>query len=305
MNCPKCGAVISGDTKFCTACGFALAQVPPPRQPVQPQPVYAAQQPQFQPAYAGTPPYAPVKKKKHIGLWITIAILLSIIVLIGWFVNSLLFSPKNLGVKYTQADYDSAIEKTGIQTTFDGMSGDELDQYIDSLNGQKLNIDDYNWEFTDYQQKSFTLTPSEASALLNGIAPAFWWFDNVQVNVLPDGTMEGSSTLDVKSIMNDLYSDVADQIPISLPQKVNIYSRGAISITDNKLTCDPQTFNIGPIALPEEYMTEESVNVISEYMERIYTIIPDMEINSLTTDTNGNIIFDGVIPQSITVTPKS
>lgn len=239
-------------------------------------------------------------------MWIMLTILLVLAALIIWFVGSLfLFKPQNLGVTYTQADYERSLEKTGIQIEFDGKSGKELEKYKETLGSKKLSINDYIWEFSDYQPKSFTLSPSEASALLNEIAPAFWWFDNLQVNVLPDGTMEGSSTADIGRLKNDLYSDVNNSIPIPLPDKLNIYSKGTINITGNRLTGDPQAFEIGSVPLPEQYLTDESVTVMAGYFERIYTVVPGLEIQSLTANKAGEFVFEGVIPQSVKVTPKN
>ena len=48
--------------------------------------------------------------------------------------------------------------------------------------------------------------------------------------------MEGSSTADIERLKTDLYSDVADDAPIPLPDRLNIYSKGQVSITNNQLT---------------------------------------------------------------------
>jgi hypothetical protein len=74
-----------------------------------PQPIYA-QQP------VGAPP-APPKKKRH-GCLITTVIVLGLILLgcVGVGVYAFALSkPKDLGVTYTEADYQSAITKMGIQ----------------------------------------------------------------------------------------------------------------------------------------------------------------------------------------------
>lgn len=213
-----------------------------------------------------------------------------------------LFGPKDLGVEYTHEDYLSAIEKTGIQIEYEGMAGEELEEY--KKNAEKKSINDYNFEFSDYKQKQFTLTAAESTALLNEIAPGFWWFDDLQVKVLPDGTMEGSSTADIKRLKSDLYADVADDVPIPLPDSLNIYSKGRVSVTNNQLTGDPETFYLGAVPLPDSYLEEESVNTMEEYFPRIYTVVPGLEINSLTSNSDGEFVFDGVIPQKVSVTKK-
>lgn len=298
MNCPKCGAPVTAETKFCSRCGFDVQQSHISNQ--------QNDQPQQSNTYAyQAPPYQnpPIKKKKHVGLWIFLIILIILIGLIVWFISSLIFSkPKDLGVSYTMEDYANVLKKTGIQVNLDGMSGDALVKYYDDLDGKKLDINDYNWEFTDYQRVTFSVTPSEATAFVNEIAPGFLWFDDVQVDVLQDGTMAGSGTFDIARLKKDLYSDVADKIPVPLPDKANVYGTGNLSVSDNNLDIEPDLINIGIIPLPDQFMTDKSADVMSDYFERVYTSIPGLEINSLESDTNGNITFDGIIPQTITIT---
>jgi hypothetical protein len=238
-------------------------------------------------------------KLKYVLLVVFVLILASV----SWVYASFsLFGPKDLGVSYTHADYVSALEKTGIQIEFEGMTGEELEEY--KKNVEKQSIHDYNFEFSDYERKEFTLTKEEATALLNEIAPGFWWFDNLQVKVLPDGTMEGSSTADIKRLKTDLYSDVAGDVPIPLPDSLNIYSKGRVSVTNNQLSGDPETFYLGAVPLPGSYMDKESVSVMEEYFPRIYTVVPGLEITSLTSNSNGEFVFDGVVPQKVSVTKK-
>jgi RNA polymerase subunit RPABC4/transcription elongation factor Spt4 len=295
MHCPNCGSSVTGDVRFCPGCGAQLNR-----------PVQQFQQPAFNNAA-----YAP-PKKKHTGLIVFLVILIILIVGVAAILIfkpfGSMFGPKNLGVKYTEEDYQSAVEKTGVSVTFLGMSGETLENYKDDNKGPSLSIDDYNFEFSDYQERSFTLTPAEASAFLNEIAPDFFWFDDIQVSVLPDGTLAGSSTVDVDRLIADLLPDVADQIPESitnlLPSSVNIYSTGELSITNNEITAVPDEFKIGAVDLPEQYMTTESISVMEYYFSRMYTIIPGLQIYSLSADASGNIVFDGLIPQNVNVTQK-
>lgn len=303
MLCKNCQSEI-GEDKFCGYCG---AQNIPDAVPVQNQiPVQQPSQQYSQVQYIPVPQPVIPKKKKHIGLIIFLVILLALIGAAVWFFGSLLgwLLPRNLGVKYTDADYKSAMNKIGIQVDFEGKTGPALEEYKKTLGNKKLNMNDYNWEFSDYQEKSFTLTPAEATAFLNEVAPGFWWFDNLQVNILPDGTMVGSSTADIARLKTDLYSDISGDIPIPLPDKVNIYGSGVISITDNALVSHPKELDLGTMGLPEKYMTDENVEVISSYLERLYTIIPDLNIHSLKADEDGNFAFEGSVPQKVVITKK-
>ena len=71
------------------------------------------------------------------------------------------------------------------------------------------------------------------------------------------------------------------------------------------ISADPEIFEVGVVGIPDKYMTDDSVNVMEEYFSRIYTVIPGLQIKSLNSDEDGNILFDGIIPQSVTVKPKS
>ncbi|WP_242492653.1 hypothetical protein [Methanolobus psychrotolerans] len=232
-----------------------------------------------------------------------LAVFVLILASVSWVYASFsLLGPKDLGVDYTHEDYLSALEKTGMQIEYEGMTGAELEEY--KKDAEKKSINDYDFEFSDYQRKEFTLTAEESTALLNEIAPGFWWFDNLQVKVLPDGTMEGSSTADIKRLKTDLYSDVADDVPLPLPDSLNIYSKGRISVTNNQLSGDPEKFSLGAVSLPDKYLEDESVSVMEDYFPRIYTVVPGLEITSLTSNSDGEFVFDGVIPQKVSVTKK-
>ena len=251
--------------------------------------------------------FAPKKKKKRIGCFITLGIFLIILGVIFWIVGSVFFfKPKDLGVRYTEADYKSAIEKTGISITFDGKTGQTLEQYKKDSKGKKLDIKDYNWDFSDYKRETVTLTAAEASALLDNIAPSFWWFKNVQVKALPNGIMEGSSTLDL-SILDDLIGEKKALIPFDVPKtsKIIIYSKGALSIKENKISASPDVFNVGPFQLSNDVLNDENISIMEEEFAKIYTIVPDLKIHSLTADANGNFVFDGTYPHSVNITPKN
>lgn len=236
-----------------------------------------------------------------------ILIILFILIIVGiWFFGSLfgLFSPKDLGVRYTQADYKSILKKAGLEVVFEGKTGNDLDSYIDSTKNERLYIKDYNFTFSDYQHKTFVVTPSEATAFLNKFAPSFFWFKNMQVKVLADGTMEQSSTVDIAKLKVDLYADVAKDIPVPLPSKVNVYSKGVFTVTDNKLTLQPKQILLGAVPLPKKYMEGNNLSVFSRYAERIYNVVPGFKVNSFKADGKGNFSFDGIIPQKVTVTKK-
>ncbi len=284
--------------------------------------------------YSGMPMQVTLKKKKHVGCFVSLILVVLIGAGIFWAVGSIgLFQPKNIGVNPQKEDFLSVQNKMGTQVTAQIRSADLGDSLKDVLaaggveknvNGEsviemdntvmaelfgknktitKLKISDYNWEFSDYQLKQFTVTDQEASAFFNNIAPAFWWFNSTQIK-LENGKIITSSQLDIEAVVNAMFSDVAGQIPIPLPGKANLYTEGDISIHNNHISMQPDVFTIGPIPLPDEYKTPEKSELIAGYLDRFITIIPGLEINDIHQDSGGVFNVDAVIPQKVVVTPK-
>jgi hypothetical protein len=232
-----------------------------------------------------------------------------------------LFKPRDLGISYTPADYSRALEKTGMEIIVDGVRVTGQNQTIMAKNHiseqfsvfllagiinpepDKKMIDDYSFEFSDFERKTFILTNQEATAFLNGIAPSFFWFDNIQVKALQNGKVEASSAVSTKKLMAELYSDVADKVPFPLPDRVNIYGIASMSVTNNRLSWYPDSFYLGPVPLPERYMNASTIRAVEPYLQRLYTVVPGFEIISLTTQGNGFFV-DAVFPQRVVVTKK-
>ena len=290
MFCRNCGQPLPDNTVFCTNCGtktVILNQAGPsdvPHPDAAPNPV------------------AKKKKKKHVALWISLTILLVILLGAGCLIASLfgVFGPKDLGVKYTEKDYQSALTKIGTQTTFDKMSGDELRQYNKDLkkSGTKMAISDYTWEFSDYQEKNFELTPEEATAFINEIAPGFFWLEDQQVRILKDGSVEASGVLLAAKAINELYPELKDLIPVSVPEKLDLYAVGGISIKENVLTLNVKEFKSGIISP----VSAQTLNENALYFEALYTTVPGLVIHSLEVNDQGNFEISALIPQTATIT---
>jgi len=341
MFCKNCGKEIHKDLTFCDGCGTAITSQQPYSQqyPINTdqqqytqqypmntnqqsysqqvplssnQPQYSQQNPmnmnQQQYAQQNYPnmqnPYPIPKKKKRPGCFIAVLILLAILGAGTYFVLSLfgMIGSKNLGVQYTEADYQSAMGKIGTDIIFEGKSGTDLRDLSKELKktGEKLPIADYEWKHSDYQEKSFTLTSEEASAFLNEVAPAIWWFEDQQIHVLPDGEIEASGTALLKKAMNDLYPELVQMIPFPMFDKVNLYAKGRISIKENQLDLQADTFKTGPI----EGISAKMLNENAYYFEKLYTSVPGLIIHSLEVNRSGEIEVDALIPQLTEIIKK-
>lgn len=328
MFCKNCGLEVNEGSAFCQECGEKVDSIPEVApvnyaEPVNPSPVPPASPVYAQPV-APQPVYAvPAmpKKKSHIGRWIFLTVLV-LLLGAGLFIYGQIswFGPKDLGVRYTQKDYNSAVQKLGIHitadlgngTTYDNkdiLAGSETATGYGSANNSTavkvgdLNFKDYNWEFTNYVRKTVRLTNVEVTAFFNEIAPSFWWFKNTQVKIAPDGTIITSSSANIKKMKENLFSDVAGKIPVPLPDKVNLYTEGDFSVTNNKINMNPEVMNTGAISLPKEFKSGSNLNTFSSYLERFYTTIPNLSITNAGVE-NGEFVFDGNIPTEVKVTPK-
>jgi len=320
MYCQNCGSEIPDQVLFCTQCGARTAAPqnpggssvaapdqtavtsPQPPPPNNTQPLYPPQAYVQQPFPVNDTP-SPRKKKKK-GCLIVLIILLVILAALGFLAASLLglFGPKDLGVTYTEADYQSALDKIGTDITFDGMQGDDLRSYTRQIkkDGTKLEIDDYTWEHSNFQEKSFELTPAEATALLNEIAPGFYWFENQQIQIGRDGQVEASGTLLLNKAMNDFYPELKSKVPFDVFPRVNLYAKGGISISENDLTLSAETFKTGPI----EGISATMLNENADYFAVLYTSVPGLVIHRLEVTDDGNFAVDALIPQTTVISKK-
>jgi len=352
MFCTKCGANVKEGVKFCTECGADMSSTPETtaqetttatttttaaaapiiaaavqqqsfQQPVYQQPQYqqpAYQQPQYQPQpqYQQTAIAAP-RKKRHVGLFVLLGVLIVLAGVIIYMLGSFsFFKPKNLGVTYTQADFNSVMQKLGMHVTADLGNGEKYDN-APVLSGnlsskptstlksetlkKKLPYSDYKWTFSNYQKKSVTLTEAEVTAFFNEIAPNFWWFDDTQVKVDTDGSILTSSKANIKKIKEELFADVAGEIPIPLPDNVNLYTKGNFSIKNNKIDMAPEEIKAGPVGVPNQYLTGSNLGYFSDYLGRFITVIPGLQIDNAGVKGSG-FVFEGTIPTEISVTPK-
>ena len=316
MYCQNCGSQVPDKAQFCAQCGArtdVAGPADPAAAPFDPKMQPGAQQPApgynqaYQQATIQQP--APVagprdRKKKKKGCLIAVIVLLIILAAMGLLAASLLgiFGPKDLGVTYTEADYQSALDKIGTDITFDGMQGDDLRSFTRQIkkDGTKLEIDDYTWEHSDFHDKSFELTPAEATALLNEIAPGFYWFEDQQIRIGSDGLVEASGTLLLNQAMDDFYPELKKKVPFDVFPRVNLYAKGGISIIENDLSLSAQTFRTGPI----EGISTAMLNENADYFAVLYTSVPGLVIHRLEVTGDGNFAVEALIPQTTVISKK-
>lgn len=297
MFCKDCGKEIEDGSTFCGTCGAptnANMQVP------QSQTQYAPIPPQDTMQRSGYAEAVPKKKRKK-GCLISLIVLVVLLLGLVYLAASLFgfWGPKNLGVDYDEGDFSSAMEKIGTEVIYEDMSGTELREYTRDLKKKNIQypIADYEWIHEDYQRRQFELTSSEATAFINEIAPAFFWFERVQIDASADGVVRASGTLRLRKAMEDHYPDLIDEVPFPVFKKVNLYARGGIEINNNELSLSSDDFKTGAIPGISSGMLNEN----AQYFEPLYTSVPGLEIYSLIITDDGKIAVDALIPQRSTI----
>lgn len=331
MFCPTCGSEVTADSAFCPNCGDGTVQLSPseipsvapqnpPSPPPPPTPLPVTQSPA---GYVAPQPV--VKKKKRIGCLIFIILFLLIIGSVATVIGITFFGgPKNLGVKYTQADFNNVIQQLDLQITADIGDGIVFDTK-DMLDGddeatgffiqsgepnqkvtiKELDYEKYSFEFSDNQRKTIRVNSAEATAFVNELAPSFNWFSEIQVLVEPDNSVSVSASLNVKKIIREIFSEFADKIPDFVPDKLNVFlsGPGRFAVKNGTLENPPQTIKVGVFSLPTKYITSQNANSFAQYfaehLERLgcTIVVEDFYVE------NGEFVFVGEFPTKVVVNP--
>lgn len=236
-------------------------------------------------------------------LLIAVAVLVVAAVLAGGYfgfvpgVSSIFGSnrPRDLGVRYTEADLQSLRGKTGTQ--YQSLPADTPPETSRRYSGERP----ITASFTD----------RELTAEINSVP---WKYDplvDAQVKFSADGTAEFSGLMlkdkvpDYVRAMGLTPAEIqlmSDQLNI-IPGNPPIYAKGRFEITGNRVTLlDVQTLEVGRIAVPEGVRREGRSTFIA-LVERRMRTIPGFSAKSVTVE-NGMLKFGGALPAAMAVVPK-
>lgn len=212
-------------------------------------------------------------------------IALSIVVpvlLFQYFFNS---GPRDLGVKFTEADRAIAYANNGVESLIITPSADN-----------KTGI-----KYEGKKDIKTSFTSAEITALNNSVKWVNYPVSNVQIKINPDGTGEASGILDIKKILNW----VSFTHPIAeIESKVNeykigftpaFYLKGNVNVINNKVTLTPQIIEVGRLVIPQNIVSQNLVPVQNFIEDRI-NYVPNFYVKSLNLD-GSKVNLDATVPQ--------
>ncbi len=148
--------------------------------------------------------------------------------------------PRDLGIKYTQADFDSAFAKS--QVVYEALPAGTPDELSLQRRGSRpVNI---------------SFTAAEATSLMNDRPFKYWPYKQVQLKFNADGSAEISGVLVKERVSGycaaiGIPKAVAEAVVKFLPNNPVFYVKGKGELVDNMVTgFEPQALEVGRMPLP-------------------------------------------------------
>jgi len=165
------------------------------------------------------------------GTWVFIAIVVLIVLVLGWFgfipgLSTLLGAnkPIDLGVKYTQEDFNKAHAQSAV--TYEQIAGDPAASASLSFAGS--------------HEVNNSWTSAEMTALLNDRPWKNWPVKNVQLRINPDNTVEMSGVYNEKKLEGYAAAIGTPQVVIDklyiMPAEAAFYAKGTAALSNNQVS---------------------------------------------------------------------
>lgn len=199
-----------------------------------------------------------MKKGMKIFLGFILAVIIAIVLFLGYLgfipgVSAIFGSnkPRDLGIKYTEADRVSGKAKSQIEDeTLPANTPDE--QSLQRIGSRPVTT---------------SFSSAEITALMNDRPFKYWPYKNVQMKFNADGSAEVSGQL-VKSRLPGYMASigisktVADKVVQYMPSNTVFYVKGKAALTDNQVSIlDPSKVEIGRMSLPLNLLLSSNENV--------------------------------------------
>jgi len=190
--------------------------------------------------------------------WIVfIGIVVVIVLVLGWFglipgLSTLMGAnkPVDLGVKYTQEDFNKAHAQSGVG--YEAIAGDPAASASISFAGS--------------HEVNTSWTSAEITSLLNNRPWKYWPIKNVQLRINPDNTIEMSGVYNEKKLEGYAAGIGTPQVVIDklsiLPAEAAFYGKGTAALSNNQVSkFDITSAKLNRIPIPTGILL--SINTIA------------------------------------------
>lgn len=239
----------------------------------------------------------PKKRHRFIKFLISFVIIIAIAVLsLNHFVPGLL-TTKDLGVKYSNEDYESAVSKLST-----------IRELLPSLSTQN----DTTYNYGETKDIDIRLTSAEITAFLNTDKSTEFAAKNCQVSINNDNTIEASGAINVDYFLSEILNgkisreQIVKEIPALgiLPSYVNLYIDFSGSIIDNQSSASINSVAVQGITIPNEFVnSKEATDVFTTGINTFLS--KNNEITGSSIDTliaeNNEVVLKGKFPSSVSI----
>lgn len=227
------------------------------------------------------------------GMWVLIGIVVLIILVLGYFgfvpgLSNVLGAnkPKDLGVKYTEADLKAGREMTGVS----------LETLASTTESDK------SLEFSGSKSISGTYTNEIITAMINGAQYKYYPITNAQVKISDDGTIETSGNFNINKAVawsNTLGGDKslgekAQSYMGKVLSNPSFYLKGKMSVVNNQISLNIESAKISRFNAPKSII-DKYQGQLADFVEERIANIPEMKINSAKFE-GGKMVLDGSYP---------
>jgi hypothetical protein len=215
-----------------------------------------------------------------------IVVLLIIFVIVPFVAYKYIFSgfPRDLGIKYTEADRAAAYANNGVESVV-------ITPASDNPGGIK---------YEGKKEIKTSFTSAEISALNNSVKWINYPVSNLQIKINPDGTGEVSGILDVRKILSWIsFTHPVSEIESKIDQyhiglNPPFYLKGKVTVINNRVTLTPQTIEVGKITIPQN-IVNDNISPVEKFAGDRINAVPNLQIRSLNLD-GGKVNLDATLP---------
>jgi hypothetical protein len=204
--------------------------------------------------------------------------------------------PRDLGVKYSQTDSQSAADKA--KTKFQALPAAALPSDSVKVSANKVPVS------TTFSDKELT-----ARVAAHQAAWKFYPVSNAQVKIGPDGTIEAAGVIQMdrvydyaaaQGISQEIVNTVIDRLKLS-GTNPTFYVKGTGVVTDNKVTSlRVDALEFGRFSVPADWLASYKGTAISLIEDRLR--VSGIQAKSVTFGAGG-MKFDGSLPETVGFSP--